>query len=47
MSEQGNAQNNRSIELCKRVVTTDSFVTEAKEVYGDCYDYSKVNYINK
>ncbi len=38
---------NRSIELCKRVVTTESFIAEAKEIYGDRYDYSKVNYKNK
>lgn len=38
---------NRSIELCKRVVTTESFIAEAKEIYGDRYDYSKVNYKNR
>lgn len=37
-------QGNRSLELCKRVVTTESFIAEAKEIYGDRYDYSKVDY---
>ena len=39
--------NNRSLELCRRVVTTESFIAEAKEIYGDRYDYSKVVYKNK
>jgi hypothetical protein len=26
--------------------TTDDFITEAKKIYGDKYDYSKVEYIN-
>jgi len=39
--------NNRSIELCRRVVTTESFIAEAKEIYGDRYDYSKVDYKNR
>ena len=47
MSEQDNTQNNRSLELSKRVVTTESFIAEAKEIYGDRYDYSKVVYKNK
>jgi Protein of unknown function (DUF723). len=47
MSEQTDSQSNRSIELCKRVVTTESFIAEAKEIYGDRYDYSKVDYKNK
>ena len=47
MSEQTDNQSNRSLELCKRVVTTESFITEAKEIYGDRYDYSKVNYKNR
>ena len=38
---------NRSLELCRRVVTTESFIAEAKEIYGDRYDYSKVDYKNK
>lgn len=37
---------NRSIELSTRVVTTDSFIAEATEIWGETYDYSKVNYIN-
>ena len=47
MSEQIDSQSNRSLELCKRVVTTESFIAEAKEKYGDRYDYSKVDYKNK
>ena len=40
-------QGNRSLELCRRVVTTESFIAEAKEIYGDRYDYSKVDYKNR
>ena len=47
MSEQTDSQSNRSLELCKRVVTTESFIAEAKEIYGDRYDYSKVEYKNR
>ena len=47
MNEQNTSQSSRSIELCKRVVTTESFIAEAKEIYGDRYDYSKVNYKNR
>ena len=47
MSKQTDNQNNRSLELCKRVVTTESFIAEAKEIYGDRYDYSKVDYKNR
>ncbi len=47
MSEQTDNQSNRSLELCKRVVTTESFIGEAKEIYGDRYDYSKVDYKNR
>lgn len=47
MSEQTDSRSNRSLELCKRVVTTESFIAEAKETYGDRYDYSKVDYKNK
>ncbi|MBR6129376.1 MAG: DUF723 domain-containing protein [Bacteroidaceae bacterium] len=47
MSEQETTQGNRSLELCKRVVTTESFIAEAKEIYGDRYDYSKVDYKNR
>lgn len=47
MSEQDNTQNSRSLELCQRVVTTESFIAEAKEIYGDHYDYSKVVYKNR
>lgn len=46
MAEQDKTKNNRSIELCRRTVTTESFIEEAKAIYGDRYDYSKVNYIN-
>ena len=41
MSEIETSPNNRSIELCRRIVTTESFIAEAKEIYGDRYDYSK------
>lgn len=41
------SQNNRSLELCRRVVTTESFIAEAKEIYGDRYDYNKVDYKNR
>ncbi len=47
MSEPTDSQNNRSLELCKRHVTTESFIVEAKEIYGDRYDYSKVVYKNR
>ena len=47
MSEQDIMQNHRSIELCRRIVTTGSFIREAKEIYGDKYKYSKVEYKNK
>jgi hypothetical protein len=46
MNEQDTSQGNRSLELCKRVVTTESFIAEAKEIYDDRYDYSKVDYKN-
>lgn len=46
MAEQDENLNNRSLELCRRVVTTESFIAEAKEIYGDRYDYSKVDYKN-
>jgi hypothetical protein len=47
MSEQNESLNNRSLELCRRTVTTESFIEEAKEIYGDHYDYSKVDYKNR
>lgn len=47
MSELENHQNNRRIELCRRIVTTASFIAEAKEIYGDRYDYTKVDYKNR
>ena len=37
---------NRSIELCRRVVTTSSLIDEAMAIYGDKYTYGKLNYIN-
>ena len=43
MVEQDKSKTSRSIELCKRVVTTESFIAEAKEIYGDSYDYSNVD----
>lgn len=47
MSEQNETLRNRSLELCRRLVTTESFTAEAKEIYGECYDYSKVAYKNR
>lgn len=47
MDKQDASQGNRSLELCKRVVTTASFIAEAKEIYGDRYGYSKVDYKNR
>lgn len=47
MTEQNEDQRNRSLELCRRTVTTESFKAEAKEIYGDRYDYSKVDYKNR
>jgi DNA polymerase-3 subunit epsilon len=47
MNEQDTAKGNRSQELCRRVVTTESFIAEAKEIYGDRYDYNKVDYKNR
>lgn len=47
MVEQEENSNNRSLELCRRTVTTESFINEAKEIYGDRYDYSKVEYKNR
>ncbi len=46
MNEQNIPKSNRCLELCRRVVTTESFIAEAKEIYGDRYDYSKVAYKN-
>ena len=45
--EQQPLTGNRSLDLCRRTVTTESFIAEAKEIYGDRYDYSKVEYKNK
>lgn len=47
MDEQEKSQGNRSLELCRRVVTTESFIAEAKEIYGNRYGYSKVDYKNR
>lgn len=47
MSEKDENLKNRSLELCRRVVTTGSFIAEAKEIYGDRYDYGKVEYKNR
>ena len=46
MTEQDSSQN-RSLEMCRRTVTTESFIAEAKAIYGDRYDYSKVEYKNR
>lgn len=47
MNEQDKSQINRSLELCRRTVTTESFIAEAKEIYSDRYGYSKVDYKNR
>lgn len=47
MDKQDTPKGNRSLELCRRVVTTESFIAEAKEIYGERYDYSKVAYKNR
>jgi hypothetical protein len=47
MIEQDTSQSIKSLELCKRMVTTESFIAEAKVVYGDRYDYNKVDYKNR
>lgn len=47
MAELNESRNNRSLELCRRVVTTESFIAEAKEIYDERYDYSKVEYKNR
>jgi DNA polymerase-3 subunit epsilon len=46
MNGQDTSKGNRSLELCRRVVTTESFIAKAKEIYGERYDYSKVDYKN-
>lgn len=45
--EQQPPTGNRSLDMCRRTVTTESFIAEAKEIYGNRYDYSKVEYKNK
>ena len=47
MNEKKTNKENRSLELCRRVVTTESFIEEAKEIYGERYDYNKVEYKNR
>ena len=46
MPEQDTTQN-RSLEMCRRTVTTESFIAEAIEIYGNRYDYSRVEYKNR
>ena len=45
--EQQTPTGNRSLDMCRRTVTTESFIAEAKVIYGNRYDYSKVEYKNK
>jgi hypothetical protein len=45
--EQTQSTNKRSIEMCRRTVTTESFIAEATAIYGERYDYSKVEYKNR
>ena len=47
MSELESPKGDRSLELCRRVVTTESFIAEAKEIYGERYNYNKVDYKNR
>lgn len=47
MADENGSNSNRSLEMCRRVVTTESFIKEAKQVWGDRYDYSKVDYKNR
>lgn len=46
MAGQEETKRNRSLELCRRTVTTESFIEEAKAIYGDRYDYRNVVYKN-
>lgn len=46
MAGQDETKRNRSLELCRRTVTTESFIEEARAIYGDRYDYSNVVYKN-
>ncbi len=43
----GGLQDYRSQELCRRVVTTESFIADAKEIHGNHYVYSKDEYKNR
>ena len=43
--EQTQSTNKRSIEMCRRTVTTESFIAEATAIYGERYDYSKLRRI--
>ncbi len=47
MNNEQQLTGNRSLDMCRRTVTTESFIAEAKEIYGDRYDYSKVEYKNR
>lgn len=47
MNQEEQQTGNRSLDMCRRTVTTESFIAEAKEIYGDRYDYSKVEYKNR
>lgn len=38
-----NEQNTSKGKLRRRVVTTESFIAEVEEIYGDRYNYSKVD----
>ena len=42
-----NEQDTSKGKLRRRVVTTESFIAEVEEIYGDRYDYSKVDYKNR
>ncbi len=47
MNNEQQLTGNRSLDMCRRTVTTESFIAEAKEIYGGRYDYSKVEYKNR
>lgn len=42
-----NGSNCNKCEIKKKTKSTDKFISQAKKVHGDRYDYSKVKYINR
>jgi DNA G:T-mismatch repair endonuclease len=43
---QGCFECGKMLQIEKRSLTTEQFIEKAKEIHGDKYDYSEVNYIN-